>query len=66
MKQRCKDRLVNVAAHLEALPGKAAAEQEDKGVCKGLKVIPSAGDPAQVRMHTCIPDSPSAMQCSLS
>ena len=55
---------MGVAAHLEALPGKAAAEQENKGVCKGLQVIPAAGDAAQMCMHTRIPDSPSAVQCS--
>ncbi len=53
-----------MAAHLKALPGKAAAEKEDKGICKGLQIIPAAGDAAQVCMHTCIPDGPSAVQRS--
>ena len=44
--------------HLVALPGQAAAEEEEEGVGQGLEVVPPAGCPAQVRVHAGVPHGP--------
>ena len=49
-----------VDAYIEALPGKAALEEEDEGVCEGLHVIPPAGSAPQVGMCAGIAHSPPA------
>ena len=47
-------------ADLKALPGEAALEEEDEGVCKGLHVISPAGSTPQVGMRAGVPHRPPA------
>ncbi len=51
-------------AYIEALPGEAALEEEDEGVCEGFHIIPPAGSAPQVSMCAGIAHSPPA--CSQS
>ena len=37
--------------HREALPRQLAIQQEHEGIGQGLKIIPPADRPAEVRMH---------------
>ena len=48
-----------VRQYLVTLPRKAALQQEEEGVCKGLQVISSAGSAPQVRMHAGVSHRPS-------
>ena len=47
-------------AYIEALPGEAALEEEDEGVCEGFHVIPPAGSTPQVSVRAGIAHSPPA------